>query len=103
MPVSRAAKVALLLLCSASTVNPMTPNAIFGAAAMSSVEDQNAPLVHSPITSEAIRRLAIPESWVHALDYHRPIPEPNDITSRAPYRTLIRCFDAVMVVVPAAF
>lgn len=59
----------------------------------------NAPLAHSPITSEAIRRLAIPESWVHALDYHRPIPEPNDITSRAPYQTLIRCFDAVMVVV----
>jgi hypothetical protein len=58
-----------------------------------------APLVHSPVTSEAIRRLAIPQSWVHALDYHRPIPEPNGITSRAPYQTLIRRFDAVMAVV----
>jgi hypothetical protein len=32
MPVSRAAKVALLLLCSASTVNAKPSNAIFGAA-----------------------------------------------------------------------
>ncbi len=30
MPVSRAAKVALLFLCSASIVNAKPPNAIFG-------------------------------------------------------------------------
>lgn len=56
-------------------------------------------LVHSPSVSRAIAYLAIPDSFPLYLDYHRPLPEPNDMTSRPAYRMLERWFDSMECVV----
>jgi hypothetical protein len=44
--------------------------------------------VHASAIDGAIRHLAIPDVWIDALDYHRPLCEPNSITTRRPYRQL---------------
>jgi hypothetical protein len=59
----------------------------------------NCELVHSPFVSQAILYLAIPDSFPMDLDYHRPLPEPTDITSRTPYQMLARHFHAMHAVV----
>ena len=59
----------------------------------------DARFVHAPVVRAAMRFLAIPQDYIDALDYHRPLPEPNDVTSRPPYRALIYCFDSLQAVV----
>jgi hypothetical protein len=56
-------------------------------------------LAHSPFISRAIAHLAIPDSFPQYLDYHRPLPEPNDMTSRPAYRMLERRFNSIECVV----
>jgi hypothetical protein len=55
--------------------------------------------VHSPVVDRALQFLAIPSEWASSLGYHRPLPEPNDMTSRQPYRMLPRYFELVSAVV----
>jgi hypothetical protein len=59
----------------------------------------DAQLVHSTVATDAIRWLAIPESWIEQLRYHRPLPEPSGITNQEAYKLLPRCFDALHAVV----
>jgi hypothetical protein len=56
-------------------------------------------LVHSPMVSRAIEYSAVPDSFPLYLEYHRPLPEPNNITARPAYRTLARHFEDVGCVV----
>ena len=55
--------------------------------------------VHAPVVDLAIRHLAIPQDWIAALAYHRPLPEPTNMTLRPPYRLLQRYFEALEIVV----
>lgn len=59
----------------------------------------DAQLVHSTVAMDAIRWLTIPERWIEQLHYHRPLPEPTDITNQKAYRVLPHCFDALHAVV----
>jgi hypothetical protein len=52
-----------------------------------------------PVVECALRLLAISSEWVASLEYHRPLPEPNDMTTRPPYRVLPRYFELVSAVV----
>jgi hypothetical protein len=56
-------------------------------------------LVHSPMMSRAIEYSAISDTFPLYLDYHRPLPEPNDMTARPPYQTLACHFEDVGCVV----
>ncbi len=58
----------------------------------------DAQLIHSTVATDAVRWLAIPESWIEQLNYHRPLPEPSGITNQEAYRLLPRCFDALQAV-----
>jgi hypothetical protein len=55
--------------------------------------------VHSPIVSRAIALSALPDSFPLYLDFHRPLPESNDMTSRPAYQMLERRFDSINYVV----
>jgi len=57
------------------------------------------PLVHLPAVEHALQWLAIPHDFTKTLDYHRPLPEPSDITSGAPYQELVSKFSSVQAVV----
>ena len=60
----------------------------------------DAAFVHASIVDEAIWYLGtVPESWIKRLTYHRPLPEPADITSREEYRLLPHCWEALNAVV----
>jgi hypothetical protein len=48
--------------------------------------------VHSPQVSRAIHFSAIPDAFPLWLDYHRPLPEPNNMTSRPAFRELRLAF-----------
>lgn len=56
-------------------------------------------IAHSPAINRAIQWLAIPDNFRKKLIYHRPLPEPGDITSRIPYRILASQFQSLQVVV----
>jgi hypothetical protein len=56
-------------------------------------------LVHSPMVSRAIEYSASLNTFPLYLDYHRPLPEPNDMTARPAYRRLARHFEDVGCVV----
>jgi hypothetical protein len=60
----------------------------------------DAEFVHASIVDEAIWYLGtVPESWIEQLTYHRPLPEPIDITNRQEYRLLPRCWETLHAVV----
>lgn len=60
----------------------------------------DAAFVHASIVDEAIWYLGtVPESWIQRLTYHRPLPEPTDITNREEYRLLPHCWEALNAVV----
>lgn len=56
-------------------------------------------LAHSPILNLAIEMLAIPDSITDAFGYHRPLPEPSNITSQEPYLTLKSNFESSQSVI----
>jgi hypothetical protein len=56
-------------------------------------------LAHSPILNRAIQMLAIPDSIPEAFGYHRPLPEPSDITSDKCYLTLQSNFESMQSVI----
>jgi len=55
--------------------------------------------VHSLMVSRGIAYSALPDSFPLYLDYHRPLPEPTDMTSRPAFRELERRFNTVDCVV----
>ena len=56
-------------------------------------------LVHAPSVNHALRWLAVSDEFTKNLGYHRPLPEPGDITSRTPYQVLISNFLSMQAVV----
>ena len=56
-------------------------------------------MVHSPGVAAALRWLAIPQSFVAQFAFHRPEPEPSDISESWPYRRLIEIFASLEAVV----
>jgi hypothetical protein len=56
-------------------------------------------MVHSSGVTAALRWLAIPQSFVSQFAFHRPEPEPSDISENWPYRKLIEIFASLEAVV----
>jgi hypothetical protein len=56
-------------------------------------------MVHAPAVAAALRWLAIPASFVEQFDFHRPEPEPSDISGNWSYRRMIEMFDSLKMVV----
>ena len=56
-------------------------------------------LVHSPAVTSTLQWLAISGNFPKSLVYHRPLPEPGDITSRTAYRILASKFQSLQAVV----
>ncbi len=56
-------------------------------------------LAHSSVLSRGILMSAISDSTCDALDFHRPLPEPSDITSHQCYLNLLTKFESIQSVV----